>query len=76
MVGVNKFQLKEEDAIDIREIDNDAVRESQVIRLNNIRKTRNEAKCVAALKALGEAARDGTGNLLALSIEEIGRAHV
>ncbi len=69
VVGVNKFKLKEEDAIDIREIDNDAVRESQVTRLNNIRKTRDEAKCVAALKALGEAARNGTGNLLALSVE-------
>ena len=69
VVGVNKFQLKEEDPIDIREIDNDAVRESQVKRLNNIRKSRDEQKCVAALKALGEAARNGTGNLLALSID-------
>jgi methylmalonyl-CoA mutase len=69
VVGVNKFQLKEEDAIDIREIDNDAVRESQVTRLNNIRRTRDEQKCVAALKALGEAARNGTDNLLALSID-------
>jgi methylmalonyl-CoA mutase cobalamin-binding domain/chain len=69
VVGVNKFQLKEEDAIDIREIDNDAVRESQVARLNKIRSSRDEAKCVAALKALGEAARNGTGNLLTLSIE-------
>ena len=69
VVGVNKFKLEEEDAIDIREIDNDAVRESQVTRLNNIRKTRDEQKCVAALKALGEAARNGTGNLLALSID-------
>ncbi len=69
VVGVNKFQLKEEDAIDIRNVDNDAVRESQVARLNKIRATRDEARCVAALKALGEAARNGTGNLLALSIE-------
>jgi methylmalonyl-CoA mutase len=69
VVGVNKFQLKEEDAIDIREIDNDAVRESQVTRLNKIRASRDEAKCVAALKALGEAARNGTGNLLTLAIE-------
>jgi methylmalonyl-CoA mutase len=69
VVGVNKFQLEEEDAIDIREIDNDAVRESQVLRLNKIRASRDEQKCVAALKALGEAARNGTGNLLGLSIE-------
>jgi methylmalonyl-CoA mutase len=45
------------------------VRESQVSRLNRIRATRDEARCVAALKALGEAARNGTGNLLGLSIE-------
>ncbi|MCX7360445.1 MAG: methylmalonyl-CoA mutase, partial [Alphaproteobacteria bacterium] len=69
VVGVNKFQQKEEAAIDILDVDNDAVRESQVTRLTNIRKSRDEAKCVAALKALGEAARNGTGNLLALAIE-------
>ena len=69
VVGVNRFQQKEEAAIDILDVDNDAVRESQVTRLTNIRKSRDEAKCVAALKALGEAARNGTGNLLALAIE-------
>ncbi len=69
VVGVNKFQLKEEDAINILDVDNDMVREQQVKRLDNIRKTRDEARCVAALKALGEAARNGTGNLLALSID-------
>ena len=69
VVGVNKFQLKEEAPIEILDVDNDMVRESQVTRLTKIRKTRDEAKCVAALKALGEAARNGTGNLLALSIE-------
>ncbi|MFO1083962.1 MAG: methylmalonyl-CoA mutase [Reyranellaceae bacterium] len=69
VVGVNRFQLEEEPAIEILDVDNDVVRESQVSRLNRIRGTRDEAKCVAALKALGAAARDGTGNLLALSIE-------
>jgi methylmalonyl-CoA mutase len=69
VVGVNKFQLKEEPAIEILDVDNDKVRDSQVSRLNKIRANRDEAKCVAALKALGEAARNGTGNLLALSIE-------
>ena len=69
VVGVNKFQLKEEPAIEILDVDNDVVRESQVTRLNKIRASRDEAKCVAALKALGEAARNGTGNLLTLSIE-------
>jgi methylmalonyl-CoA mutase len=69
VVGVNRFQLKEESAIDILDIDNDVVREAQLKRLHTIRTTRDEARCVAALKALGEAARTGTGNLLGLSIE-------
>ena len=69
VVGVNKFQLKEEPAIEILDVDNDMVRELQVSRLNKIRASRDEAKCVAALKALGDAARNGTGNLLTLSIE-------
>ncbi|MGD9885046.1 MAG: methylmalonyl-CoA mutase, partial [Reyranella sp.] len=69
VVGVNRFQLEEQPAIEILDVDNDVVREAQVSRLNRIRGSRDEAKCVAALKALGEAARNGTGNLLALSIE-------
>ena len=69
VVGVNRFQLKEESPIDILDIDNDVVREAQLKRLHNIRATRDEARCVATLKALGEAARNGTGNLLGLSIE-------
>ena len=67
IVGVNKFQPKESTAVEVLDIDNDVVRELQVARLDKIRKSRDEAKCVAALKALGEAARNGTGNLLALS---------
>ncbi len=69
IVGVNKFQPKETTTFEILDIDNDVVREGQVKRLDKIRKSRDEAKCVASLKALGEAARNGTGNLLALSIE-------
>jgi methylmalonyl-CoA mutase len=69
VVGVNRFQLKEEPPIEILDVDNDKVREQQVVRLQKIRANRDEGRCVAALKALGEAARNGTGNLLALSIE-------
>src|SRR5229473_7253149 len=69
IVGVNKFQPKDATTVEVLDIDNDVVRESQVARLAKIRKSRDEAKCVAALKALGEAARSGTGNLLALSID-------
>ena len=69
VVGVNRFQLKEEPAIDILEVDNAQVRDAQLARLARIRTSRDEARCVAALKALGDAARNGTGNLLTLSVE-------
>jgi methylmalonyl-CoA mutase len=69
IVGVNRFQAKDAQPVEILEVDNDAVRNGQVARLQRIRASRDEARCVAALKALGEAARNGTGNLLALSIE-------
>jgi len=69
IVGVNKFQLASEPPIDIREIDNTAVREAQIARLERIRKTRDEARLHAALDALTRAAETGEGNLLALSVE-------
>src|SRR5229473_1326019 len=69
IVGVNKFQLAEEPPIYIREIDNTAVREAQVARLERIRKTRDAARARAALDALTRAAETGEGNLLALSID-------
>jgi len=69
IVGVNKFQLASEPPIDIREIDNTAVREAQIARLERIRKTRDGARLRAALDALTRAAETGEGNLLALSVE-------
>src|SRR6266404_3878168 len=69
IVGVNKFQLKEETTVEVLDIDNDVVREGQVKRLQKIRASRDEARCHQTLKALGDAARDGTGNLLTLAIE-------
>jgi methylmalonyl-CoA mutase len=68
IVGVNKYRRETEDEIDILDIDNDAVRESQVARLKRIRETRDDAACRAALEALTEGAR-GDGNLLALAVE-------
>src|SRR5205807_6820452 len=56
IVGVNKFQPKDATTIEVLDIDNDIVREGQVKRLQKIRASRDEQKCVAALKALGEAA--------------------
>jgi methylmalonyl-CoA mutase len=71
IVGVNKYRLKTEDAIDSLSIDNVMVREQQVARLQKIRASRDGAKVQAALDALTEAAENGTGNLLALSIDAV-----
>ena len=68
IVGVNRFRPESEDMIDIRDIDNVKVRDSQIARLERIRATRDQAACNAALAALEETAR-GTGNLLAVAVE-------
>ncbi len=68
IVGVNKYVLAEEAAIDTRAIDNHAVRESQIRRLQALRAARDEAAVGAALAALAECARSGQGNLLELSV--------
>ncbi|HEY5764103.1 MAG TPA: methylmalonyl-CoA mutase [Rhodocyclaceae bacterium] len=69
IVGVNKYKLAKEDPIEILDIDNHAVRESQVTRLKQIRKTRDAAAVDVALKALTEAAKTGKGNLLDLAVK-------
>ncbi|SEK06306.1 MULTISPECIES: methylmalonyl-CoA mutase [unclassified Variovorax] len=71
IVGVNKYKLKTEDAIDSLSIDNVKVRDQQVARLQSIRAARDSAKVQAALDALTEAAESNTGNLLALSIDAV-----
>jgi methylmalonyl-CoA mutase len=68
VVGVNKFQLAEEPEIDIREIDNSAVREAQIARLKTIRATRDATQVRATLDALTRAAETGNGNLLELAV--------
>jgi methylmalonyl-CoA mutase len=69
IVGVNKYQLDKEPPIDILDIDNSAVREAQVKRLDQIRASRDQAACDASLAALTAAAEDGSGNLLALAVD-------
>jgi len=71
IVGVNKYKLKNEDAIDSLSIDNVMVRDQQVARLTMLRASRDTAKVQAALDALTEAAENGTGNLLALSVDAV-----
>ena len=69
IVGVNKYKLAKQDAIDILDIDNHAVRDSQVARLKNIRASRDSAAVNAALAALTAAAESGNGNLLDLTVK-------
>ncbi|MAT52409.1 MAG: methylmalonyl-CoA mutase [Porticoccaceae bacterium] len=69
IVGVNKYQLDKEPEIDVLDIDNTAVRKSQIARLENVRSQRDDAACNAALAKLTDAAESGEGNLLALAVD-------
>jgi len=69
IVGVNKYTSEKDEPVDLLEIDNAAVREGQIKRLEEIRKSRDEEACRAALDALTGAAESGDGNLLELSID-------
>ncbi|RME74508.1 MAG: methylmalonyl-CoA mutase [Chloroflexi bacterium] len=69
IVGLNKYRPPREEPIEILEVDNTAVREAQIRRLEQLRRERDEAKTRAALNALTHCAETGEGNLLALSIE-------
>jgi methylmalonyl-CoA mutase len=68
IVGVNKYRKDHEDPIDIRDIDNAAVRDSQIARLEKIRASRDEAACQAALAEVERRANEG-GNLLDAAVE-------
>ncbi|MBW7848430.1 MAG: methylmalonyl-CoA mutase [Bacteroidales bacterium] len=69
IVGVNKYRLEKEDPIDILDIDNTAVRQSQIERLKVLRANRNEAEVQAALEAITRSCATGEGNLLELAVE-------
>ena len=69
IVGVNKYQNDAKDEIDVLEIDDGQVRDAQLSRLAAIKASRDEAKVMASLEALTEAAKSGEGNLLELAIE-------
>src|SRR5574344_23337 len=68
IVGLNKYRLEKEAALDILEVDNTAVRESQIKRLQQLRANRDEATVKAALAAITECAKTGQGNLLELAV--------
>ncbi len=69
IVGLNKYRLEKEDPLDILDIDNTAVRLSQIKRLEKLRAERDNTAVNEALGAISEAAGSGKGNLLALAVE-------
>ena len=69
IVGVNKYQMAVEPEVDVLDIDNSAVRESQVARLAQVRSSRDSDVCQQTLEALTQAAKSGEGNLLALAVD-------
>ena len=69
IVGVNAYQSKDEQEIDVLEIDNQKVRLEQIERLNEIKKTRNNSIVKKSLDAISECAKTGKGNLLSLAVD-------
>lgn len=69
IVGVNKYRLESEEPIEILEVDNTAVREAQVKRLEKLKRERNSERVQDTLSALTKAAETGEGNLLELAVE-------
>ncbi len=71
IVGINKYQAENDEPVEVREIDNSAVRDAQIKRLEKIRNSRDQQKVDSALNAITAAAESAKGNLLALTIEAI-----
>ncbi|MCF6352381.1 MAG: methylmalonyl-CoA mutase [Cyclobacteriaceae bacterium] len=69
IVGVNKYQVKDKTELELLEIDNTAVREEQIARLNQLKAERNTDSVNKALQALAVAAKTNKGNLLELAVE-------
>lgn len=69
IVGVNKYRLEKEEPIEVLEVDNTAVREAQIRRLNELKANRDNEAVKKALDAIIEACATGKGNLLELAVE-------
>ena len=69
IVGTNRYRLEKEDPLETLEVDNSAVRESQIIRLAKLRAERNEKECQITLDAITKCVQTGEGNLLELAVE-------
>ena len=68
IVGVNKYRLEKEDPIDILEVDNEKVRQSQIERLKELKAERDNSAVEQSLNAITKSAESGKGNLLELAI--------
>lgn len=69
IVGTNKYRLEKEDPLETLEVDNSAVRDSQILRLAKLRAERNEEECQTALVAITKCVQTGEGNLLELAVD-------
>jgi len=69
IVGINKYRLDKEDPLEILEVDNTAVRQAQLRRLEKLKAERNEEEVQKALDAITESCKTGEGNLLELSVD-------
>ena len=69
IVGVNNYRLSQEDPLQILDVDNKKVRESQIARLERIKSNRDAIKVAQSLEKLTESAKSGTGNLLELAVD-------
>jgi len=69
IVGTNKYRLEKEDHLETLEVDNSAVRDSQIIRLARLRAGRNEKECQAALDSITKCVQTGEGNLLEFAVD-------
>ena len=69
IVGLTKYKLDKEEALDILDIDNTAVREAQIKKLEILRKNRDNTKVRQILEEITKCAETGQGNLLELSVE-------
>ncbi len=69
IVGVNKFKIETQTVLEVRDVDNQAVRISQIERLNDIKSKRNKELVISILEKLTKSAESGEGNLLELAVE-------
>jgi methylmalonyl-CoA mutase len=69
IVGVNRYQVDEKSEIEVRDVDNQAVRDLQIARLQEVKSKRNPVEVTETLEAITKAAVSGEANLLALAVE-------